>query len=294
MQELSQPVKQYFMASDFDQTLSFNDSGVVLSELVGIPAKVFERKVAILSVQNLVQQGGELTYLLLHDPDFRSRVRKRHLLQAGKGVRLKKNIKKLSELLDRAIEGYRFDFHVISASPQEVIESALENIIRADHIHGTQLLYDSSGQIESVVRVNAGYGKVSVLDDLQNKFHIGPERIIYVGDGSSDIHVMLHVNRRDGFTIAVSQSRHIAPIAKRTVLSDDALSVLVPALEEIAGWDTARIRAFFEAHGLLIQEWDRVRADWLTIASSPQHAPSAIVQPDSVNGEEKTARIVPS
>jgi len=44
MQELSQPVKQYFMASDFDQTLSFNDSGVVLSELVEIPAKVFERK----------------------------------------------------------------------------------------------------------------------------------------------------------------------------------------------------------------------------------------------------------
>jgi len=105
---------------------------------------------------------------------------------------------------------------------------------------------------------------------------------------------MLHVNRRDGFTTAVSQSRHIAPIAKRTVLSDDALSVLVPVLEEIAGWDTARIRAFFEAHELLIQEWDRVRADCLTIASSPQNEPTAIVQPDSVIGEEKTARIVPS
>ncbi len=31
---------------------------------------------------------------------------------------------------------------------------------------------------------------------------------------------------------------------------------------------TARIRAFFEAHGLLIREWDKVRADWLTIAPS--------------------------
>jgi len=239
MESTTQSAKQYLLASDFDQTLSFNDSGLVLSELAGIQGDVFERKVAILAVQNLVQQGGELTYLLLHDPEYRSRVRREHLIQAGKEVRLKKNIRQLSELLGSAIEGYRFDFHVISASPQDVVESALGGIIPAGRIHGTQLLYNSDGLIESVVRVNAEYGKVAVLDDLQTEFQISSERIIYVGDGSSDIHVMLHVNRRDGFTIAVSQARHIAQIAKRTVLSEDALSVLVPILEEIAGWDTA-------------------------------------------------------
>jgi 2-hydroxy-3-keto-5-methylthiopentenyl-1-phosphate phosphatase len=265
-------VKQYLLASDFDQTLSFNDSGLVLSELVGIPARIFEAKVATLAVQNLVQQGGELGYLLLHDPEYRDRVRKEHLVQAGKGVRLKKNIRRLSELLASAIPGYRFDFHVISAAPQEVIESALEDIIPADHIHGTQLQYDSAGQVEAIIRVNAGYGKVAVLDDLQKKFQVGPERIIYVGDGGSDIHVMLHVNRREGFSIAVSQSRHIAPIAKRTVLSDDALSIIVPILEEIAGWETLQIRTFFEEQGLFIQEWDRVRADWLTITAQPSPA----------------------
>ena len=272
MQATSLSVKQYLLASDFDQTLSFNDSGLVLSELVGIPARIFEAKVATLAVQNLVQQGGELGYLLLHDPEYRSRVRKEHLVQAGKGVRLKKNIRQLSELLASAIPGYRFDFHVISAAPQEVIESALEDIIPPDHIHGTQLQYDSSGQVEAIIRVNAGYGKVAVLDDLQKKFQVGPERIVYVGDGGSDIHVMLHVNRREGFSIAVSQSRHIAPIAKRTVLSDDALSIIVPILEEIAGWDTLRIRTFFEEQGLFIQEWDRVRADWLTITAQPAAA----------------------
>jgi 2-hydroxy-3-keto-5-methylthiopentenyl-1-phosphate phosphatase len=272
MQATIPSVKQYLLASDFDQTLSFNDSGLVLSELVGIPARIFEAKVATLAVQNLVQQGGELGYLLLHDPEYRDRVRKEHLVHAGKGVRLKKNIRQLSELLASAIPGYRFDFHVISAAPQEVIESALEDIIPADHIHGTQLQYDGAGQVESIIRVNAGYGKVAVLDDLQKKFQVGPERIIYVGDGGSDIHVMLHVNRREGFSIAVSQSRHIAPIAKRTVLSDDALSIIVPILEEIAGWDTLRIRTFFEAQGLFIQEWDRVRADWLTITAQPSPA----------------------
>ena len=265
-------VKQYLLASDFDQTLSFNDSGLVLSELVGIPAKIFEAKVATLAIQNLVQQGGELSYLLLHDPEYRSSVRKEHLMEAGKIVRLKKNIRQLSELLASAVPGYRFDFHVISAAPQEVIESALADIIPADHIHGTQLQYDRSGQVESIIRVNAGYGKVAVLDDLQKRFQVGPERILYVGDGGSDIHVMLHVNRRDGFTIAVSQGRQIAPIAKRTVLSDDALSIMVPILEEIAGWDTPRIRTFFEEQGLFIQEWDRVRADWLTITPQPSVA----------------------
>ena len=268
--ELVPPVaRQYLLASDFDQTLSFNDSGLVLSELAGIPAAEFEKRIAVLSVQNLVQQGGELAYLLLHDPEYRARVRKEHLVQAGKEARLKRNIGQLSEYLAEAIEGYSFDFHVISASPQEVVESALANIIPADHIHGTQLTYDGEGRVESIVRVNAGYGKVTVLDDLQRKFQISPERIIYVGDGSSDLHVMLHVNRRDGFTIAVSEARHVTQIAKRTVLSDDALSVLVPILEDIAGWDAARIRGFFESKGLLIQEWDRVRTDWLTITPHP-------------------------
>ena len=40
-------MKRYLLASDFDQTLSFNDSGVVLSELLGLSD--FQEKVAGLS-----------------------------------------------------------------------------------------------------------------------------------------------------------------------------------------------------------------------------------------------------
>ena len=49
------------------------------------------------------------------------------------------------------------------------------------------------------------------------------------------------------------------------MISDDALSVLVPILEEIAGFGPSQIRSLFESQGLVIQEWDRVRTDWLTI-----------------------------
>ena len=174
----------------------------------------------------------------------------------------------MRDLLAGAIDGYVFDFHVLSAAPQEVVESALEGVIAPAHIHGTQLRYDDAGRVEGIVRVNAGYGKVTTLDDLQTLLQIGADRIIYVGDGSSDVHVMLHVNQREGFTLAVSESRNITQIARRTVLSDDALSVLVPILEEIAGWNRPHIRTFFEEQGLLIQGWDKVQADWLTFGSS--------------------------
>jgi hypothetical protein len=76
---------------------------------------------------------------------------------------------------------------------------------------------------------------------------------------------MLHVNTRDGFTIAVSEAKHVAHIAKRTLLSTSALAVLAPILEDIVAWPRLKIRHLFESHGLLVQEWDKVRTDWLTL-----------------------------
>jgi len=259
------PLKHYLFASDFDQTLTFNDSGYVLAELVGIPVEEFERKASGMEKLNLVQQGAELAYLLLHDPEFQSRVRREHLYEVGKRIRLKQNIALLYEVLNAGIDGYHFDFYVLSAAPVEVIHSALEGIVPRDHIFGTEFRYTDSGQIESIARATAGYGKVAVLDELQTRQQIGPDHIIYVGDGSSDVHVMLHVNVRDGFTIAVSEAKHVSQVAKRTILSSSALSVLAPILEDVVGWERPRIRTFFESHGMLIQEWERVRTDWLTL-----------------------------
>jgi HAD superfamily phosphoserine phosphatase-like hydrolase len=265
MLEKIQPKKRYIFASDFDQTLSFNDSGYVLSELLGIPNEEFERKASGMARLNLVQQGGELAYLLLHDPEFRSRVRREHLYEAGKCVRLKPNIDALYRFLSEEVEGYHFDFYVISAGPVEVIRSALEGIIPPDHIYGTEFEYNADGEIERLKQVTAGYGKVAVIEQLLERLKTGPDRVVYVGDGSSDIHVMLHINRRDGYTIAVSENKYLAPIAKRSVISDSALAILVPILEEVVGWNSVRIRDAFENQGLLIQQWDKVQTDMLTI-----------------------------
>ncbi|HEY6770302.1 MAG TPA: haloacid dehalogenase-like hydrolase [Candidatus Sulfotelmatobacter sp.] len=283
-------MRRYIFASDFDQTLTFNDSGYALAELVGIPTDDFERKAKGMAKINLVQQGGELSYLLLHDPEFKLKVRKEHLYEVGKKIRLKSDIKLLYQILEAGVEGHFFDFYVLSAAPVEVIHSALEGIVPQDHIFGTEFRYKPSGEIDTIVRATAGYGKVAVLDQLLVQQVVGPDHIVYCGDGSSDIHVMLHVNARDGLTIAVSESRNVSQIAKRTVLSTSALAVLPPILEEIAGWERFRIRSFFEANGMLIQEWERVRTDWLTIrpALSEMSEAAAIAaksSPELVNSE---------
>jgi phosphoserine phosphatase len=192
-------------------------------------------------------------------------VRKEHLHEVGQRIRLKGGIKLLYQILETGADGHFFDFYVLSAAPVEVIHSALEGIVPQDHIFGTEFRYQPSGEIDSIIRATAGYGKVAVLNQLLAEHTIGPDHVIYSGDGSSDIHVMLQLNAREGLTIAVSESPHVSQIAKRTVLSTSALAVLAPILEEIAGWERSRIRSFFEANGMLIQEWERVRTDWPTV-----------------------------
>jgi hypothetical protein len=228
------------LASDFDQTLSFNDSGIVLSELLGIDG--FREKSAGLSRIHLVQQGAELAYLLLHDPEYRQ-VRREHLIEVGKRIRLKTNLGLLARLLGE-LDGYDF--------------------VRYDR---------ASGEIQAIERVTAGYGKVALLEELRAQLPVSHDRVIYVGDGGSDIHVMLHVNRLNGLTIAVSENKYLAQIAKRTVLSDDAVSVLVPILEDIVGMNATEIHALFESHGLVLQEWDKVQTDLLTIRETDAAPP---------------------
>jgi phosphoserine phosphatase len=262
------PRRHVLVVSDFDQTLSFNDSGLVLSELIG--AAGFQDKVAGLARSNLVQQGAELAYLIRHDPDFRG-VRREHLVETGKRVRLRPDLRALMDFLERGVEGIQFSFFVASAAPREVITSALEGIVPGDHVFGTELDFDpTSGEVRSILRTPAGYGKVAVVEDLEARLGVLPDRTVYVGDGSSDVHVMLHVNNGDGFTIAVSENRLLANIAKRTVLSDSAFGIVVPILEHVAGWRSTEIRELFETYGLTVHGWEKAHRDRLTVSATTE------------------------
>jgi phosphoserine phosphatase len=260
---MTAPPRHYLLASDFDQTLSFNDSGFILAELLGV--RSFQQKVDGLAAINLVQQGGELAYLIRHDPEFRG-VRREHLIETGRRVRLRGALPAFVNFLNQGIEGCRFSFYVVSAAPREVVESALDGIVPPDHIFGTEFDYDrATGEAREIVRLPAGYGKVTVLDELAVRLDVAADRVIYIGDGSSDVHVMLHVNNGDGFTIAVSENRQLARIAKSTVLSDSAFSVIVPILDQVFGWRAPEIRSLFEAHGLTLREWEKARTNRVAV-----------------------------
>ena len=262
--------KRFLLASDFDQTLSFNDSGYALAEILGVPD--YGERIEGLAQSNLVQQGGELAYLIRHDPEFRG-VRREHLLEAGRRVRLKQAIPELVRFLEHGLEEVRFSFFVISAAPREVVVAALDGILPPERIIATELDFERhSGEVCAIHQVRAGFGKVAALDALAQRLAVAPQRIVYVGDGSSDMHVMLHVNNAGGFTIAVAENRYLDRIAQTTVLSDNAFSVAVPVLDQVLGWQTSRIQAVIESRGLQLQDWQKVRMDRVVAVDLPTGA----------------------
>ncbi|HUF13001.1 MAG TPA: HAD family hydrolase, partial [Longimicrobiales bacterium] len=170
--------RHFLLASDFDQTLSFNDSGQVLAEVLG--TSNFRERVDGLARSNLVQQGGELAYLIRHDPDFRG-VRRDHLIEAGRRVRLKADIGALADFLERGIDDVRFSFFVVSAAPRELVQSALAGLVNPQHVFGGEFDYDPvTGEVSSIRRVPAGYGKVAVIEELESRLGTPPDRTIYV------------------------------------------------------------------------------------------------------------------
>jgi predicted HAD superfamily phosphohydrolase len=174
-----------------------------------------------------------------------------------------------ARVLDNLGEEHKFNFNVISAAPQEIVQLALEGIVPPDHIFGTRFRYnEATGEVDSIIRAAAGWGKITVLEELRANLGISHDHIIYMGDGSSDLPVMMHVNQYDGLTIAVSEAKFISRVAKRTVLSANAMSVLVPVLERVMNWKSAEIRRFFGSYGLTLLEWDRMHTDILTIQDS--------------------------
>ena len=150
--------KHYLLASDFDQTLSFNDSGVALSELIGFHN--FHDKVKGLSEINLVQQGAELSYLILHDPDFR-RVRREHLIETGKRIRLKHDghlFARFARQPRRAAT--KFPSTLFPPPRRKSSSRRSKASCLPKTFFGTRFRFnESTGEVESILRATAGWGK---------------------------------------------------------------------------------------------------------------------------------------
>ncbi len=257
--------RRYLFISDFDKTLSVDDAGIVLSGKLGVSSKEFSEKIEEIKKRNITQLGGELAYLIVNDPAYKGKVTKELLYQTGREATLKKNVPDLIKILSEGFDDRTFSFYVLSAGPQEIVEKALEGILPASHIFGTRFIFDDNDTVVDIERTGAGHAKVATLDMLKTQEKVPRHRIIYVGDGASDVHVMLHVLSYKGYTISVSLTAYMGHICRRAIVSENGLSVLIPILEDILRYDEGQIRRFFEERHHTIQEWNKAKTEWVEI-----------------------------
>ena len=95
-------------------------------------------------------------------------MRREHLVETGRRIRLKHDVAPLARVLDNLGEGQKFNFNVISAAPQEIIQSALEGIVSRDHIFGTRFHFnEATGEVNPIIGAAAGWGKIAALEELR-------------------------------------------------------------------------------------------------------------------------------
>ena len=86
-----------------------------------------------------------------------------------------------------------------------------------------------------------------------------------MGDGSSDLNVMLHVNiERRFYDCRFEGTSYFASCQAQCARQQRPVCTgAIP--EDIVRWPRLEIRDFFERYGFLIKEWESTRTDWLTL-----------------------------
>ncbi|RDJ93698.1 hypothetical protein B4Q13_20175 [Lacticaseibacillus rhamnosus] len=78
-----------------------------------------------------------------------------------------------------------------------------------------------------------------------------------VSPNGTQVQLFTHVGRRGSSNFT------------NTVLSDSAISVLVPVLDQVLGMRTSQIRTLFESNGLSLHDWERARTDRVMLLELP-------------------------
>lgn len=258
--------KKFLIASDFDFTLSRNETGQLLSQHIGVNRYMYKEKIAKLRKENIVQIGGELGYLITNDDDYIGKVTKNVLNEACKNINLKDDVKQFIDIIRNGIDNNHFSFHVISAGPEIMVEKALKGVLPPTNIFATRFKFDEKETVTGIERGSGGQAKVDILNEIIEKEEIPRDRVIYIGDGSSDFNVMLHVSAYGGYPIAVRFKNYIGHISKKTIVSQSALAVLIPILQDILKYDSNKITDFFAKIQRPLTRRDKVDVEFISLA----------------------------
>jgi len=154
------------------------------------------------------------------------------------------------------------------AAPKVVVESALEELFR--RITSSERSWNSTTRRVKSAQSPAcplDNGKVLVLSELEKAQQRAPNHTIYMGDGSSDLSVMQHVN---GCEDTASRCRRPNTGTYRQTHRAERQCAQCPGADprRHLEMELTQIRELFASYGLTVHEWDRVRTDWLTFHES--------------------------
>lgn len=255
---------KYVIISDFDKTLTYGDSGMLLFREKN-KEEEFKLKIEELRKKGLCNLGAELSYLLKHE--YSSLITKSDLINIGKKVKKKDGLEKFLEILNSGLiepknrrdKKFKLNisFYVVSAAPYEIVKSSLRGLVSEDHIFATKFIFDSD-KIKDIEKVYAGNAKVDAIKEIAEREICPLSNLIYVGDGSSDIYAMHFIKQKEGYSISVSMSETIGAIANKTVISNNVTAILVPILKDIFGYSNLEIKDLFEEFNIPIKEWSTI------------------------------------
>ena len=234
---------------DFDGTLSTTDmQNYGLIPTFGMSCKTFWNKANTFGDQNMMEQiTSSMYYVFKTAKDKKIPLTRELFFECGKNIQFFEGVENWFErinhygdMLDLEIEHY-----VISAGYEEIIEGcAIRKYFK--EVYGCAYAYDDKGEAvwparvvnystktQYLSKINKGLGKLD--DKLVNEFmedskrRVPFPRIIYFGDGMTDIPSMKLVKDRGGNAIAVYKPKSAHKEKAIKLLKDDRVNFALPA-----------------------------------------------------------------
>ena len=234
---------------DFDGTLSTTDmQNYGLIPTFGMSCKTFWNKANTFGDQNMMEQiTSSMYYVFKTAKDKKIPLTRELFFECGKNIQFFEGVENWFErinhygdMLDLEIEHY-----VISAGYEEIIEGcAIRKYFK--EVYGCAYAYDDKGEAvwparvvnystktQYLSKINKGLGK---LDDRGvNEFMPDEERpipftrMIYFGDGMTDIPSMRLVKKGGGYSIAVYKPKSQDKKKAVKILKDGRVNFALPA-----------------------------------------------------------------
>lgn len=237
------------MVYDFDETLSttYMQDYVLIPEL-GMTPKTFWKKANQWSIDNGADQiTGSMYYFMKKAREKKVKLTRENFAYCGTLVKYYKGVEQWFERINAYGEklGLQIEHYIISSGYEEILEGTSIRKYFKD-VYGCCYAFGDDGtpvwparvvnystKVQYISKINKGLGKLD--DKLVNEFmedskrRIPFPRILYFGDGMTDIPTMKLVKTRGGNAIAVYKPKSTHKDKAIKLLKDDRVNFALPA-----------------------------------------------------------------